>query len=239
MQHPDVIKRGIPADLVMYLSDAQRASAGLHGPDSVIWKTSDGVDMSLFEGYEERDPNRLIWTSNPDRGLNAAAMKFQRLRERLPDLELHVYGRAGVYGWAPAAEDPYMPLPEHSENIILHDPLPRPLLARELMKSKLWFYPTWWPETFCMAALEAQAAGTVCVCSPLAALNEVVKGGVCSYDIEDTAYDLLTNEDEWLRLSDTGRQWAAHYDWALVARRWQERFQSHLMERTTALPVSA
>ncbi len=190
----------IPVDGVLCISGYQAANWGFLN-QAGAYITSDGVDLSDFEGEEQRDPNRLIWTSNPDRGLNIAARKFQRIRETLPNLELHVYGRAATYGWDPSAEAPYMPEPEYRENVFLHDPLPRAKLARELMKSYIWFYPSFWPETFC-------CTGDTLVDIPRdyqkhpygVPIRELVgKGGfyVYSYDMEKDSITL--GEVEWVR----------------------------------------
>jgi glycosyltransferase involved in cell wall biosynthesis len=38
----------------------------------------------------------------------------------------------------------------------------------------VWLYPTWFSETSCITAMEAQAAGLIVVTSPIAALKETV-----------------------------------------------------------------
>ena len=146
----------VPAHAVFPISEFQARAWQLVGRN--IYVTADGVDLDIFRPvpFEGRDINSLVWVSNPDRGLPVAAHIFQQLRQRWPDLQLHVYGRSAVYGWGSEAEMPYLPQPEYMENITLHDPLPRPALGPVLGKVWAMFYPTWWPETFCMAALEAQ-----------------------------------------------------------------------------------
>lgn len=192
-------------------------------PQGVI-AIGNGIDTRLFIGHEQRDRNRLIWTSNPDRGLYIAGRIFQRLRKRYPELELHVYGRAAVYGWGPEAEVPYMP--DDLTNIFLHDPLPKKELARELMKSWIWFYPHHWAESFCIAALEAQAAGCVPLATPLAALNEVVQHGVTGVltnDFEAEFARLRETEGLWQALSEQGKAWAMQQDWDVRAEQWEQQ----------------
>jgi glycosyltransferase involved in cell wall biosynthesis len=47
-------------------------------------------------------------------------------------------------------------------------------LAEEFLSSGVWAYSTWFGETSCVTAMEAQAAGLRMVTSPIAALNETV-----------------------------------------------------------------
>ena len=187
-----------------------------------------GVDMSLFLGPEiERDSNKLIWTSNPDRGLPIAAKIFQKIRNSWPDLELHVYGRAAVYGWEPEYEAPYLPRPKHMENVFIHEPLNKAALAVALRESWAWFYPTFWPETYCIAALEAQAAGTPCVTVPYGGLNETVRGGVLQFDFKN-AISQLRNKSKWQKESHEGLAFAKTRDYSLVADEWLAMFEEVL-----------
>ena len=220
---PTRIPTQFPADMVVCLSQAQATVWEINGAPFVEI-IGDGVDLSLFSGQENRDKNRLVWTSNPDRGLYLACRVFIReILPRWPDLQLHVYGRYAVYGWPLERERWYLPPPEwlESGHIILHAPLPKLALARELMRSWALYYPTYWPETFCIAALEAQAAGTPVITCPEGALPETVRGGIVSYDIIN-ATSQLRNARRWEKLSRWGREYATQHSWVEIARRWEE-----------------
>jgi glycosyltransferase involved in cell wall biosynthesis len=105
-----------------------------------------------------------------------------------------------------------MPLEEHMENVFIHDPLPRHLLFNELKSAWAMFYPTYWPETFCMSALEAQACGTPVIAPPYGALTETVKGGVLTYDFLN-AVSQLRNKRRWQKVSLAGVGWARENTW--------------------------
>ena len=216
---PQQFPINLNAHALVFLTKFHAASWHMEGPNVGI--IGDGVEMSMFDnlGDLERDPNKVIWASNPDRGLPLACHIFQKVRKRWPDLELHVFGRSAVYGWDANAEAPFLPRPEDSENVFMHDPLPRYALAKELKTAWAYFYPTWWPETFCMATLEAQAAGTPVICSPLAALNETVKGGILTYDYVN-AFSQLRNKRRWEKLSVAGVEWARQNTWKIRAQEW-------------------
>lgn len=229
----------LPAHLVVCISHFQRSAWGLPDPrtTNTVAVIGDGVDLTLFSGSERRDTNRLLWTSNPDRGLYIASRVFvKEILPRWPEMELHVFGRYSVYGWPPESELWYLPPPEwvrSKENpdgpIVLHEPLPRLGLARELMRSWALFYPTFWPEVFCMAALEAQAAGTPVISSPIAALTETVKGGVLTNDLVN-AISQLRNVSRWRKLSAAGRDFASKFDWSIIAVKWEQAIERRMEE---------
>ena len=183
-----------------------------------------GIDPELFKGEEERDHNRLIWTSNPNRGLMNGIRLFRTLRKDLPELELHVYGRSSVYGWTsgtdPMHEHYYLPYRDEP-GVFLHDPLPKHLLARELMKSHALFYPTSWPETFSLAVLEAQAAGTPVITPPYAALPYTVQSNPLDWDTTKLFY-YLQDPQNWELSSLRGKEFAAKLTWATAADAWEE-----------------
>ena len=220
----DLAQQGMPslrAHKVIVLSNFHAASYKF--PAESVEIIGDGVDLSLFEGTDlTRNENVLVWTSNPDRGLALATKIFQeQLRPRWPDLELHIFGRSSVYGWPSENEGPYLPRDEHMENVFLHDPLTKAGLAKMLREAWAWFYPTYWPETYCIAALEAQAAGTPIVCSRYGALLETVEGGIPTYDFVN-AISQLRNKNRWKKLSERGKEHAQEKDWDDRAKEWMK-----------------
>jgi len=222
-----------PIQYVVCISEFQKAVWNF-GPDSEgrVFVIGDGVDTSNFSGYEDRSTTDLVWISNPDRGLWLASKVFvEEVIPRWPDLRLHVYGRAAVYGWGPSAERLHLPFPEWCEGddppIVLHRPLPRLALARELMRAWAVWYPTFWPETFCMAALEAQCAGTPVITTPVGALQETVKGGVVQHDVVN-AISQLRNVGRWNKLSEAGKAHSKQFSWAAVAVQWEKMFEEGL-----------
>lgn len=151
-------------------------------PDQVV-VTRNGIDLSRFEGAEDRNPRRIIYSSSPDRGLQTAIYAMPRIREQFPGAELHVF--YGFENWIKSCGgDPLqLDLIRHlralissfeRHGVVFHDRVDQKRLAREFMKSSVWGYPTWFSETSCITAMEAQAAGCRIVTSPIAALNETV-----------------------------------------------------------------
>ncbi len=54
-----------------------------------------GLDVDRFKGIKEkRIPNRFIWCSSPDRGLEELLNLWPLLKKKLPDAQLRIF-----YGW--------------------------------------------------------------------------------------------------------------------------------------------
>lgn len=154
-----------------------------------------GVDLDRFPMDKWNNKrNKLIYSSSPDRGLEYLVGMFPFMKERYPELELHIY-----YGWTmidkiiehykdmginPQAE--YLKnfkskIMHHIEHlggeeggIFQHGRVTQDDLANAMMDSDIWPYPTQFAETFAITAVEMQAAGVIPVTSDFAALTETV-----------------------------------------------------------------
>jgi glycosyltransferase involved in cell wall biosynthesis len=177
----------------------------------------------------------LAYTSTPFRGLDVLLDLFPRIRAACPDAELEVFSSMRVYGMA--EEDDrrqFRALYRKAKQpgVTLVGTVPQLELAERLRDIRVLAYPNSYPETFCIAALEAQAAGCVVVTSELGALPETVGcGGVClpgeitSPDYQrafvEACVRLLTDDEAWQSLS---RGAIAHawdgYTWSAVAATW-------------------
>ena len=146
-----------------------------------------GVDLARFEGTEERDPHRAIYSSSPDRGLQALLDMWPEIRAQVPDASLHVF--YGFYNWRTAAQmagdEVSLRQIAHLEHlaqnmaglgVVFHDRVNQRELAREFMRSGVWTYPTWFDETSCITAMEAMAAGCRIVSTKRGGLVETLDG---------------------------------------------------------------
>ena len=109
----------------------------------------------------------------------------------------------------------------------------RNTIATELLKSDVWLYPTDFSETYCIAALEAQAAGLLCASTGLAALTEIIgdRGIVVGDDITDPSTEselhdslihTLKNIDQKTKLQDKARKWALTQNHLSLATKWKK-----------------
>jgi glycosyltransferase involved in cell wall biosynthesis len=121
---------------------------------------------------------RLAYTSTPFRGLEYLAACFPPIFRRHPQCQLDVFSSMQVYG-QPAAEDPFRPLYDQlraSTGVVYRGSVSQTELARELTQFSVLAYPNTFPETSCIAAMEALAAGLLVVTSDLGALPETCAG---------------------------------------------------------------
>jgi glycosyltransferase involved in cell wall biosynthesis len=146
--------------------------------------TRNGIDLDRFDRFTvKRDPHKAVYSSSPDRGLQTAIDCWPAIRRAVPDAELHVF--YGWLSWETSAklnnDEPALrsirflkELAEKTEGVFLCGRVDQYMLAREMLSAGVWVLPTWFQETSCISAMEAQAAGCRIVTSPIAALNETV-----------------------------------------------------------------
>lgn len=194
-------------------------------------------------------PNRLIFSSSPNRGLDVLLMLFPAIRAQVPDAELHIYygfdcweafARRGNNTQELAVIDEYKRRINdavRAGGVTFHGRVNQRELADAFMRSKVWSYPTNFNETSCCGAMEAQAAGCVPVCPPLAALAETVKHGVFVEGGDAfvaACVRLLKDEEYRLSFAEPGRKYAlANLTWRGLAEEWERMFRSIERENKT------
>lgn len=173
-------------DAVIFVSNWQRdiicETSGFPKEKGVVLRN--GVHLADFKGSEIRHRKRLVYSSNPQRGLIQLPFIFLRLKRKHPELELHIFSNSALYDlqWPPVVSQD---LP-HEAILNLFKPIPgcflrgtvlQKELAREYMKSTLLAYPCKVEETSCITAMEAEAGGCPPVTSGMGALPETVGNG--------------------------------------------------------------
>lgn len=226
-------------------------------PADQIRVIPNGVHPDLFAGSGEvtlEEPPgangalRIAYTSVPERGLALLIRDVMpRIWARLPQVELHVFSYRPL--------EPYRDLLRRlggaADKVHLRGGLPKRELARALSQCHLWAYPTDFPETSCIAAMEAQAAGLPVVTSRRYALTETVEDGqtglliageVGSPDyvrrFAQACIDLLQDPH---RRAQMGRQAArrivSRFTWQQVVRQWSELLDELLARHETVREV--
>jgi predicted O-linked N-acetylglucosamine transferase (SPINDLY family)/glycosyltransferase involved in cell wall biosynthesis len=125
---------------------------------------------------QKSQPSVLAYCSTPYRGLELLLDVFPQIRQAVPGTQLKVFSSMKVYQ-VDRAEDElkYGQLYQRCqemEGVEYIGSLSQSELARELKSISILAYPNTFPETSCIAAMEAMASGCYIVTSDLGALPE-------------------------------------------------------------------
>ena len=65
-------------------------------PENKIYLTRNGLNPTRFKpiDHSRKDPNKFVFSSSPDRGLDRTMLVLDKVREKYPDIKLHIF-----YGW--------------------------------------------------------------------------------------------------------------------------------------------
>lgn len=244
---PQVHRHLLMADRILCLSNWHKAIFLEQYPfihEMQVQVTRNGIDPARFPVGGPPRANRLLYTSSPDRGLDVMLDVFPQIRARVPDAELHVY--YGFESWeaairkrgdssAPKLIAWYKRRLVETAGVTAHGRVNQATLAAAFRAAKVWAYPAEFPETSCIGAMEAQAAGCFAVTTRMAAIGETLKHGVLlappntspiyqARFVEEVVH-ALTDEPYRQRVAEAGRNYAhANLSWAALARDWVELF---------------
>lgn len=208
---------GLNADKILCLSEFHknyvRAMQGI--PEDRIVLTRNGVDPERFSKPVAKNPNKVIFPSSPDRGLDRAILIMDEARKTLPDLEFHIYygfDNLEKYGQGELAKKLKTMVAERPW-IKYHGNVDQQTLANEMLGAVLWLYPANFIESFCILAVETQLAGVYGLVREIGALQNTYRKAH-----EDGRGLLLDMNAE----TDVQRSvWAAHVVAAIQERRWE------------------
>lgn len=149
-------------------------------PNEKMVVTRNGIDPSKFNfKRKKKNPNKLVWLSSPDRGLERAIQIAEIVRQDFPDIELHVYyGIENLYKYghqmAALADRLKAQMSERSW-IKYHGFVEQNKMYEEVSDAVAWLHPNNFIETFCITALECLANGIFPVVRRLGALQDTLK----------------------------------------------------------------
>ena len=200
---------------------------------SKIFVIGNAIEVSRYNNKQiERVKNRFIYTSNPTRGLQQLVNNFNSIKEEIPDAELWVYRGEEDFG---SEHKDLLELIKTTDYIKFMGRVENNSLAEHQLASDFWYYPTAWPETYCISALEAMAAGCICIASDLAALKDTVgdrgvllSGGIHSDEYFKEAKEKIIeiSQDDELKekIRDKCIEWAMKQSWSERVKEWLNMF---------------
>ncbi len=175
----------LKADRILALTNWHKANLlnyhNVH--DDHVLVTRNGIDLTRFDKQVPRNKFKVVNSSSPDRSWPILLDCWGRIKQRVPQAELHLF--YGFKNWEYSAQhdQPQLNLikriKDHIKSleplgVVFHDRVSQEELAKEFLSAGVWAHPTWFTETSCITAMEAQAAGLRIVTSSIAALNETV-----------------------------------------------------------------
>jgi len=245
----------LKADRIFALSNWHKNNLISHHnlhTDHII-TTRNGINLNRFNKKIVRNRFKCINTSSPDRSWPILLDIWPEIKKQVPQAELHLaYGFANWEISAQMQNDKSQlslinflknKIKElQSAGVVFHDRLNQEKLAEEFLSAGVLLYPTWFTETSCISAMEAQAAGLRIVTSNIAALKETVADRGVLIDGQWTspeyqnkfieeAVKALTNEDESDRVSL--QQYAENFSLDTLAKDWEKLFYNLLEEIKT------
>jgi glycosyltransferase involved in cell wall biosynthesis len=217
-------------------------------PEDKIFLTTNGINLEDFNltGIA-RNPKRLISISDYTRGIEHLLIQWDKVVKEVPDAEFHLF-----YGWQVVDalinsqlinKIPQLPVQKqkilrlfNQKNVYEHGRIGQQELVKELLKSGIWVYPCHTPESFCISAWKAQAAGCVPVVTTYAGLDETVKSGIrikgpAGDEETNNAFiaaviDLLKNPEKQESLRQEALALKDSFGWERVAQQWHQEFIS-------------
>lgn len=209
-------------------------------PAEKIWITRNGLnpDKFKFKG-KEKNPNKLVWMSSPDRGLDQAMQVCDEVRKDYPDIELHVYyGLENLYKYGPAMSalaDKLKAMMAERPWVKYHGFTEQNKMYQDVSDAVIWIHPCNFIETSCITAMEMLTLGIFPVTRRLGGLKDTLreaelKGHAimlqhpCETEDQKMAYVNATKEvlkgKYWEKITfDTEK-----HSWKAVAQEWVEEF---------------
>lgn len=224
---------------------------GLQGvPEDKIVITRNGIDPKKF-AFEPKpkNPNKVVWLSSPDRGLERCMQVMDEVRKEFPETTLSVYyGIEGLYKYGPAMSalaDKLKVMMAERPWVIYHGFVEQNKMYQDVSDAVVWCHPNNFIETFAITALETIANGIFPVVRRLGALQDTLreaeaKGQAMLLDYAwddpngiklhaDAVCDALRNKS-WEKIV-TGGPWFEKHAWSIIADEWIELFGLKQPER--------
>ena len=224
----------------VYVSDWQKTSFINHYN---VEHLSNTVIKNAIEPIEFKEKPRnkiqLIYTSMPDRGLEVL-LEAWRIMNRT-DVELIVYSSNIIYGKGYSDSrkglyDKLFSICKNTKNIQYRGFGLNRAVRRALQSAHIFAYPSIFPETSCLSAIEAGAAGCKIVTTDLAALPETC-GSWATYvpstnnikQLSESYADVLSKtidnyHSESYNIKEQSRWFNDYYSWEKRAEEWREFF---------------
>jgi len=209
-----------------------------------------GIRKELYLESIPRDPYKCIYSSNPDRGLYILVDMWEEITKKIPKIKLVItYGWDGLMTWGKNKqwEDSVNTQKQQTinklakfNNVEFKGRLTKRQLAREMLTCSLCLYPNNFWETYCLTALETQAAGVPMITTDRGALpttlnphyNKLICNDPYTQKYKETFIDTIDNmlkDRNKLKLNSVGCKdftMENPTDWKDISDFWQNHIWS-------------
>ncbi len=145
----------------------------------------------------------LIYHTTPHRGLELLSHCFPKISAENDKVHLKIFSSLKIYGWDEkdkVFELLYKKLKD-MKNVEYFSNVSNEEIRDELINSHIFAYPNIWPESSCLAAIEAMSAKNLLVLPNLAALKETGSKSKFLYDFTDNVTEHINTFQKQLNLA--------------------------------------
>ena len=156
------------------------------------------IDQKKYDGKVN-----LIYHTTPHRGLEPLAYCFPKILAENDKVYLKVFSSLKIYGWDEKDKvfEPLYKKLKDMKNVEYSPNVSNDEIRAELVNSHIFAYPNIWPESSCLAAIEAMSAKNLLVLPNLAALKETGSKSKFLYEFTDNASDHINTFQKQLTLA--------------------------------------
>lgn len=232
----------LTAAFVLSSYQARRWWEVLHLPIGKTFITRNGIPLGRFSPETspiKGRPRAAYYGSTPYRGLAELLEAWPRVRAAVPDAALHVFSSMGIYGVADTPEfEALYAKAKADPSVHYHGAQGQGSLRPVIQTCRALAYPCSFPETSCITAMEAMAAGCAVVANDQGALPETAKGnpltparGSWLPAWEASLIALLRDDGAYEAVAAANLRASRGRDWLAIAREWQTRFGADFTAR--------
>ena len=199
------------------------------------------IEPIQFIPKHQTDKIKLIYTSMPNRGLEVLLDAFELLNDN--NVELTVYSSNIIYGkeYSSMVGNQYDKLFHRCKtmkNVVYKGFAMNTAVRKALQQSHILTYPSIFPETSCLSAIEAGAAGCKIITTNFGALPETCDKWATYVDYTTDHVELVKKYTETLRLEldiyyhnndmlqEQSNWFNEQYSWQTRISEWREFFKS-------------
>jgi len=183
---------------------------------------NNGIITELFKyPCNNKTANKFIYSSCTERGLEKILDLWSDIIIRIPNATLVI----STYNPFPR-DDKEEKIKEKIDTYpsITHlGKLTKSELYEEMSSSEYWLYPTNWPETSCITAMEMLMSEVICVYYPIAGLVDTINNnGIQIKDGNEIESIMKLTTEEKTNIRQKGKEYALSCSWADRAKIWDK-----------------